>query len=254
MMVARIMASVGGTLTSVSLGVSSAARVGAIGRGGTHDNEVLADGRRSAVALVQHPRGRPRTPRRVPEPADIGAADTARPDAHLPHGDHRAGGVDRALDRDPRSCPRHLQDVAPDAAVPGHAPREGARYPRPNFLQVRRDLAGGVAQAQHRGRAGLLQRRGGHQAPDHGDRRRAVGIGARVRRRSVRPRGHGLHGQGLVPAEAVPACTHGDVGRQGPPLPDRSDRVRPQCARESTGLAGKSRHRHLGGGRGRGNP
>ena len=100
-------------------------------------------------------------------------------------------------------------------------------------------------------RAGVLQRRGRHQAADHRDRRRPVGLGARLRRRPVRPRGHGLHGQGLLPAEAVPARAHGDVGRQGPPLPDRPDRVRPQRARQGARVAGQPRHRHLRGRRGR---
>ena len=87
-------------------GVSSGASVRATGRGGTNDNEVLADGRPAAVALVQHPRGRSGAARRLSQPADAAAAHAARPDADLPDGDHRAGGVDRTLDRDPRSGPR----------------------------------------------------------------------------------------------------------------------------------------------------
>jgi hypothetical protein len=55
-------------------------------------------------------------------------------------------------------------------------------------------LAGRVAQAQHRGAAGVLQR--GRRGPPahHRDRRGTVGHGAGVRRRAVRPRVRGLAG------------------------------------------------------------
>ena len=53
----------------------------------------------------------------------------------------------------------------------------------------------------------------GIAAPDHRDRRRPVGHRAGVRVRAVRPRVQGLHGAGVVRAEAVPQDPDGDVGR-----------------------------------------
>ena len=47
------------------------------------------------------------------------------------------------------------------------------------------------------------------------DRRRPVGHGAGVRLRPVRPRVQGLHGAGVVRAEALPQGPDGDVGRRG---------------------------------------
>jgi tryptophan synthase beta chain len=61
--------------------------------------------------------------------------------------------------------PEEVRDVyklwRPVAAVPGDAPREGARHARADLLQVRGRLARGLAQAEHRGAAGVLQRPGG---------------------------------------------------------------------------------------------
>ena len=52
-----------------------------------------------------------------------------------------------------------------------------------------------LAQAEHGGRAGVLQQGRGREAAHDRDRRRAVGLGARVRGRDLRPRGRRLHGQ-----------------------------------------------------------
>ena len=79
---------------------------------------------------------------------------------------------------------RDLQAVAAGAALPRKAAREGARYPGAHFLQVRGREPAGQPQAQHRGRAGLLQQGGrGHEALDR-DRGGAMGLLARLRRRS----------------------------------------------------------------------
>ena len=52
----------------------------------------------------------------------------------------------------------------------------------------------------------------------HRDRRRPVGLRPRDGLEVLRPRLPGLHGEGLVRAEAVPADLHGDVRRRGRPL------------------------------------
>src|ERR1700680_3730828 len=45
--------------------------------------------------------------------------------------------------------------------------------------------------------------------------RRPVGIRSGVRRGPVQPRGHRLHGQGLVRAETLPPGDDGNLGRNG---------------------------------------
>ena len=54
----------------------------------------------------------------------------------------------------------------------------------------------------------------GRQAHHHRDRRRPVGLVAGPRRRLLRPRDRGLHGQGELPAEALPPRLHGDLRRR----------------------------------------
>ena len=92
---------------------------------------------------------------------------------------------------------------------------QALQTPGAHLLQVRGRLAGGLAQAEHRRRAGLLQQGGRHEADRHRDRRRAVGLRARDGVRVLRDRLPGLHGQGLLRAEAVPAHLHGDLRRRG---------------------------------------
>ena len=89
-----------------------------------------------------------------------------------------------AAHRDPRPGPRRLPALAAHAAVPRAPAGEGARYPRPHLLQVRGRQPGRQPQAEHRRRPGVLQQAGGHQAPDHRDRRRPVGQRARHRLRA----------------------------------------------------------------------
>ena len=115
-----------------------------------------------------------------------------------------------------------LSAVAADAALPRPPAGEGARDAGAHLLQVRGRLPDRLAQAEHRGPAGLLQQAGGRHAAHDRDRRGPVGLGARVRGRALRPRGRGLHGQGLVRPEAVPARADGDVRRA------RASRARPR--------------------------
>ena len=82
---------------------------------------------------------------------------------------------------------------------------QAARHPGPDLLQVRGRLAGRLAQAEHGGAAGVLQRQGRHQAPDHRDRRRAVGHRPGLRLRPVRSRVRDLAGR-------APASTRSPTG------------------------------------------
>ena len=135
---------------------------------------------RDPEALVQHPR-------RHAEPAAAGAAPghraagrARRPRAALPDGADHAGGQRRGRDPDPRGGARHLQPLAADAALPGAPARAGGRDAVADLLQVRGRQPAREPQAEHRGRAGLLQQAGGPDAARDRDRRRASG-GARSR-------------------------------------------------------------------------
>ena len=112
-------------------------------------------------------------------PGHAGAGRPRRPRAAVPDGSDRPGGVGRAVDRHPRRGARHPAAVAADAARARRAPRARARHAGAHLLQGRVGVARGVAQAEHRRTAGVLQQGGGHPAPHHRDRRRAVGHRAR---------------------------------------------------------------------------
>ena len=106
-----------------------------------------------------------------------------------------------------------LPPVAADAAVPRAAARAGAADTGADLLQVRRRQPGRQPQAQHRGRAGVLQQGSRRQEDRHRNRRRTMGLGAGICRRPLRHRGPGLHGPGLLQPEAVPPRVHGDLWR-----------------------------------------
>ena len=95
--------------------------------------------------------------------------------------------------------------------------------------------------------AGLLQQAGGRDAPHDRDGSGAVGLVARVRRAGVRPRGRGLHGQGVVRPEAVSAGAHGDVRRALRREPVRGDQLGSRHPRGASGLVRQSWDRDLRG-------
>ena len=205
-----------------------------------------------SAGLVQH-RRRPAVAAAAAAPSRHRPADRpGRPFGDLPDGADRAGSVDRTRDRDPGAGPRDLQAVAAGAALPGAAAREGARYPGADFLQVRGREPAGQPQAQHGGAAGLLQQGGrDHEALDR-DRRRAVGLLARLRRPALRHRGQGLHGQGLLQPEALSPGADGDLWRDLHREPEHRDQFRPRHPRAGPEFARQPRHRDLRGGRGGG--
>src|SRR5215211_1993580 len=94
-----------------------------------------------AHALGEPAPGPARDPRSAASSGHSEALGARRPLADLPDGPHRAGGLGRARDRDPRGGARGLQVVAPDAASSRAASGARARHPRPHLLQVRGGLA-----------------------------------------------------------------------------------------------------------------
>ena len=150
----------------------------------------------------------------------------------------------------PEPGPRRLQALAPDAAVPRAAPRARARYAGAHLLQVRGRLAAPARTSPTpRSRRPTRTRRPAMPQARDGDRRRAVGLGARVRLLAVRAGVRGLHGRLQLRPEALPALDDGDLGRDRAPLAERPHRGRARAGRASHGLA---RDRDLGGGRGGG--
>ena len=127
----------------------------------------------------------------------------------------------------PGTGARRVPAVAPEPAVSRASSRAGAADARAHLLQVRRREPGRQPQAQHRGRAGVLQQGSRRQEDRHRDRRRPVGIGARVRGRALRHRDSGVHGARVVQPEAVSPRVHGDLRRA---LHRRARRWRPASA------------------------
>ena len=179
-----------------------------------HD-EVRPSRVRDPDGLVQHPGGPAVRAARGAPPRDEAACRPFRSRAALPDGAHPAGGHARALGGDPGARARGLQALAADAALPRAPPREGAPDAGAHLLQVRGREPGGQPQAEHRGRAGLLQQGSRREAHRHGDGRGPVGQRARVRRAAVRHRREDLHGARQLRPEAVPPEHDGDVGSEG---------------------------------------
>ena len=152
----------------------------------------------------------------------------------FPMADHPAGGLDRPAHRDPGGGALGLPPVEADAALPRAPPGARARDAGAHLLQVRGRLADGLAQAEHGGRAGVLQQAGRRHAPDDRDGRGSVGLGARVRGRDLRARGRRVDGQGLVRPEAVPARADRGVRRARGREPVRGDERR--AARSSPSI------------------
>ena len=128
-----------------------------------------------------------------------------------------------AGDSDPRRGPRRLPPLAPDAALPRPPARGGARHPLPDLLQVRGRRA---PPGSHKPNTAVAQ---AYYVKDSGRARIATETGAgqwgsavALAAAALRARVQGLHGQGLVRAEAVPALDDGDLGR------DASSRARPR--------------------------
>ena len=206
---------------------------------------------RDADPLVQHP---PRPPDASPAAAAPGhrpAGRPRRPLGDLPDGPHRPGGVDRAVHRHPAGGAGRLPALAALAPVPGPPAREGPRHPGAHLLQVRGRLAGRVAQAEHRGAAGVLQRARRHPEAHDRDRCGPVGHVARLRVRAVRPRVRDLAGAGLLRRQALPQDHDGDLRRHGAPEPVRPHRGRPHDARERPRLPRLARPGDQRGRRGR---
>ncbi len=112
-----------------------------------------------------------------------------------------------------------------------HRLEQAARHTGAHLLQVRGCLARGLAQAEHRCAASVLQRQGRGTPADDRDRRRAMGHGARLRLLDLRAGLRGLAGRRVVRPEALSPAVDGDVRRDRAPLAVTAD---PGRARRST--------------------
>ena len=164
------------------------------------------------------------------------AGRSRRPGSAVPDGADHAGGHRGAVRRHPGRRPRRLPDLAALAAGARPAAGEAARHPGQDLLQVRRRQPGRLAQAEHRGAAGLLQPPGGRHPADHRDRRRPVGHRAGLRDRAVRHGVRGLAGPVVVRPEAGAAHDDGDLRRDAAPEPVGPHRGRPPDPRRAPRL------------------
>ena len=164
--------------------------------------------------MVQH-RGRHAQQTAAPAASRDQAARNQRADErHFRRRADRSGDVRGAVHRHSRRGAGDLQNMETHAARAGYGAGEGARHARENLFQERERLAGRIAQAQHRRAAGLLQLQAGQPPPDHRDGRGAVGRSDRIRGQAFRHRPAGLHGQGQLRAETLPAADDEHLGRR----------------------------------------
>jgi hypothetical protein len=155
------------------------------------------------------------------------------------------------VDRHSRGSARYLLPLEAFAPVPGAPARSGPQNAGKDLLQIRRREPRGQPQAEHVHSPGVLQQKGGDQAHRHRDRRRAVGLRHGPCRQALRPRRHGLHGEGELFPETLPQDHDGDVGRNRARQPVNNDELRPEGPRAGPKQLGEPRHRHLRGGGGR---
>ena len=152
-----------------------------------------AQRRGPAHPLVQRDGGHAESSRTAPRPGwkARGAGGAA---GDLPGHADRAGDDLAALDPYPRRGARSAGPVAPLSPVSSAPAGAGPGHPSQDILQERGRQPGGLAQAQHRHRPGLLQQGGRHPPPDDRDRCRPMGQRARAGRPDFRHRGPGVHG------------------------------------------------------------
>ena len=222
-------------------------------RGHGRARTVQPPARRSSNRLVQHPARHGGAGDAAPSPVASRhprAGHPGPPTRAVPGVAGHAGGVSRTGDRHPRPHPGRVPPVEAHAPVPGPPPGAGTPDPCPHLLQVRGNVPGRLPQAEHGRGPGLLQQGGRDQAPGHRDGRGTVGVGAGHGVRVLRPGMPGVHGEGLLPPEAVPARADGDVRGGGPAFPHAHHRGWEEGPRTGSGLPRLARHRHQRGDRG----
>ena len=175
------------------------------------------------------------------------AADRAcRSRAAVSDGADPARGVGGAHHRHPRADPRRLPHVAAVAADARAALGEGARHAGQDLLQIRRRLARRLAQAEHRGAAGLVQQGAGRQAALHRNRRRPMGLVAGLCRLAVRHGSDRVPGPRLLRSKALSPRADGNLWRALHRLAVERDRFRPRHPCQNAEQPGLARHRHFG--------
>ena len=174
-----------------------------------------------------------------------------RPDADLPDGADRAGGLGRARDRDPRRGARRSTSCGARRRCSARAAWSARSTPRRHIYYKYE----GVSPAgSHKPNTAVAQAYENAQA---GIKRLATETGAGQWGSSLafacsalRPGVRGLHGRLLLRPEALPPLDDGDLGRDRAPLAEPPTGPRP--AARSRAPDRLARHRDLRGRRGRG--
>ena len=165
----------------------------------------------------------------------------------LRRGADRPGDVHRTLHRHSRRGAGDLQDMASHAARARDGAGKSPRNASEDLFQERERVARGLAQAQHRRAASLLQLQAGHQAPDDRDRRRTVGRFDRLRSQTLRHRPASVHGQGQLRPETLPPSDDEHLGRGVRGVALDADQLGARSAGTRPALLGKPRTGDLGG-------
>ena len=132
------------------------------------------------------------------ESHDQGADRARRPGALVPDEPDHAGGLDRPVDRHPRSGHRHLPSVEADPVVPATGWSGPLQTPARIYFKNESVSPAGSPQAEHGCAAGLLQQGGRDPSDRHRERRGAMGIIDGDGVQHVRAGMHRLHGEGLA--------------------------------------------------------
>ena len=137
--------------------------------------------------------------------------------------------------------------MAPDAAISSAAAGECAGYASPHLLQVRRRKPGRVATSRtpRSRRPTTTSRRASRHFNRNG--RGPVGLGAGLGRVVLRHRDQGLHGEGQLPSEALPARSDGGLRCAMSPSPPTVTALRQRDSGGRPRLDRQPGHRHLRG-------
>ena len=109
----------------------------------------------------------------------------------------------------------------------------GARHAGQDLLQIRRRLARGLAQAEHRGAAGLVQQGAGRQTALDRNRRRPMGLLAGLCRFAVRHGSDRIPGPRLLRSKTLSPRADGNLRRALHRLAVERDRFRSRHPRQN---------------------
>ena len=157
---------------------------------------------------------------------------SGRPRAAVSDGADPPGGVDRAhID-----IPEPIRDIyrmwRPSPLIRARRLEQALGTPAKIYYKNEGVSPGRLAQAEHRRAAGLVQQGSGHQAALHRDRRRPMGLLARLCGLAVRHRRDRVPGARVLRSEALSPGADGNLRRALHRIAVERDRFRPGHPRQ----------------------